>query len=280
MEEFDYRIRWRASGIRPGGHRSSRLGGGLEFHGHVGLLNATDPRRLDLRASIANPNREWQFRLYRQIGEIGVAVLADLSASMAYAGIQAKPALLARLVRVIARSAQRRNDSFSFVAADENLREDFYLPPTRLYGAVADLAARLEAAPLAGRSHTGLLAAADLLAGRRKLIFLISDFHFPLAAAERLVDALAAHDLVPLVLWDATETHEFPRRGLALLEDAESGRRRAVWLRPGLRSRWQAAMAERRLALQRLFLARGVAPLFVGADFSPETLGEYFLGGA
>ncbi len=280
MEEFDYRIRWRAASIWPGGHRGAALGGGQEFHGHVGLLDATDPRRLDLRASLANPARQWLFRLYRQESEIQVVLLADLSASMGYVGAASKLALLARLVRVIGRSAQRAGDRFGFMGADGVLREDFLLPPTRRYGAVADLAARLEATSLAGRSHAGLAAAAERLAGRRKLVFLVSDFHFPLAEADRLLTALAAHQVVPLVLWDEREIREPPAAGFTLLQDAETGAARPVWLRPAQRARWRIAIDERRVALERLFLEHGAAALFVDAGFTPELLGQHFLGQA
>lgn len=279
MEEFDYRIRWRTRSVRPGGHLGSVLGSGTEFHTHVGILDAGDPRRLDLRASIANPGRTWRFRLYRQAGEIQVALLADLSASLAYAGSDAKPALLARLVRIIGRSAQRAGDRFTFLGADATLRDDLLLPPTRAYGAVAELAAQLEHAPLTGRGHAGLMDAAAQLAGRRKLVFVASDFHFPIDDIERLLHALADHHVVPLVLWDDTETQAPSAAGFALLEDAESGTVRPVWLRPSQRARWRAAVAARRIELERSFLAAGAVPLFVGAGFVPEMLGEYFLGG-
>lgn len=279
MEEFDYRIRWRTRGVRPGIHLGTMLGAGTEFHTHVGILDAGDPRRLDLRASIASPGRAWRFRLYRQAGEIQATLLADLSASMAYTGTASKPALLARLVRIVGRSAQRAGDRFSFLAADAHVRDDLFLPPTRAYGAVAELAERLQAYPPAGRGHAGLMDAAAQLAGRRKLVFVASDFHFPIADTVRLLQTLAEHQVVPLVLWDDTETEALPGGGFALLEDAESGSATPVWLRPSQRARWRAAVAARRVELERTFLAAGAVPLFVGTGFTPEMLADHFLEG-
>jgi hypothetical protein len=94
------------------------------------------------------------------------------------------------------------------------------------------------------------------------------------------MDALSAHEVIPLVLWDDTETRDFPASGFALLEDAEGGGVRAVWLRPSQRARWREAVAARRTELERLFLAKGAVPLFIGSDFSPELLGEHFSGAA
>ena len=68
------------------------------------------------------------------------------------------------------------------------------------------IAAALRTAALEGRNADGLLDAARYLGRRRALVLLASDFHFELAFTRRLLAALAAHFVVPVVVWDAAET--------------------------------------------------------------------------
>jgi len=295
MEEFDYRIRWRSAEVLPGAHRGLREGPGVEFHGHVGMLDAPDPRRLDLRASIANPGGGWLFRRMRQTSGIGVVLLADVSASMG-AGGAARPVTasaarttdaaasrmptLARLLRMIGQSARRTSDSFSLIAADAAMHEALFLPPTRAPGAIADIAARVAAFVPSGRGHAGVIEAAENLAGRRRLVFVASDFCWPLADVERLLAALAPHQVQPIVLWDDAGTRALKLHGLVELDDAEGGAGRAVWLRPRQRERWQSAIADWRAQLAETFAAHGVAPLFVDEGFAADAIADWLREGA
>ena len=54
-EEFHYRIDAPARGHFPGHHRSRRGESGFEFRSHALLVDAPDPRRLDLHASLRDP---------------------------------------------------------------------------------------------------------------------------------------------------------------------------------------------------------------------------------
>ncbi|WP_085315733.1 DUF58 domain-containing protein [Derxia lacustris] len=271
MDEFDYRIRWRSAEVLPGAHRGLRDGAGSEFGGHVGLLGAPDPRRLDLRASIANPGGGWLFRRMRQHSGIGVMLLLDVSASMAAGG--ARMATLAWLARLIGHSARRGGDSFGAIAADARLRDALHLPPTRAPGAVAEFAARLDAFVPDGHGHAGLVEAADSLAGRRRLVFVASDFCWPLADVDRLLQALAPHQVQPLLLTAGSGLPAGPD-GLIEVDDAEGGAGRALWLRPAQRARWQTALADWRRGLAERFAAHGIAPL-AAAEPSAEDIGEW-----
>ena len=113
---------------------------------------------------------------------------------------------------------------------------------------------------------------------QRGLVFIVSDFHLPLPLLRRVLDSLAGHDLVPVVLWHPSEFTLGARSGLATLLDPESGRRRLVWWRPALAARWQAAHDERRDALQRLFAAHGLRPLWLEGSFDADALTKHFHG--
>ncbi|WP_051378386.1 hypothetical protein [Derxia gummosa] len=297
MEEFDYRIRWRSAEVLPGAHRGLRDGPGSEFHGHVGLLGAPDPRRLDLRASLAMPGGGWLFRRTRQTSGIGVVLLADVSASMGAGAAGAvkgaaggghgispdagagRMALLARLARLTGHSARHAGDSFGLVAADTAIRDDLWLAPSRAPGAIAEIADRLDGFVPTGHGHAGLIDAADTLAGRRRLVFVASDFCWPIDDVERLLTALAPHQVQPIVLGDAAAEAVPDWRGLVEIDDAEGGAARAAWLRPSQRARWQAALADWRVGLAASFAAHGLTPLHADASLAAEDITQWLAEG-
>ena len=277
MEEFHYRLGWRSRGHLPGAHRATQSGAGFEFVGHRSLANGGDARRLDIRASLRDPFERWQVRVFSQRSAVPVVLVADLSASMAIHGQQDKWATLTRFARTLAWSVSRNGDLFSFVGCDDAVRADLFIPPTQRRGAALELTTRLDAARPAGRSGAGgLLQAFQWLPQRRSLVFLLSDFHFPLAVAEQLLASLRMHDIVPVVLWDPVETCVPRGRGLLRLQDSESGRHRMVWLRPGLQERWRQTLGERRTALRRLCELRGRAALIIERAVDPDQITRYF----
>jgi len=95
IREVHYRVGGPVRGHFPGHHRSTRGESGFEFRGHAPLLDAPDPRRLDLHASLRDPFGQWRVRVYRQRMSVPVAVVADLSASMGFAASPPKLHVLA-----------------------------------------------------------------------------------------------------------------------------------------------------------------------------------------
>jgi uncharacterized protein (DUF58 family) len=90
--------------------------------------------------------------------------------------------------------------------------------------------------------------------------------------------ALASRDVVPVVLWATYEFDHWPRRGLAQLQDLESGQRRTVWFRPALADAMASAGARRRAELRRRFADHGWRAFFCDGAFDPATLNAYFHG--
>lgn len=277
MDEFHYRIGWRSRGHVPGAHRGLQAGAGFEFTGNRNLTDSGDARRLDIRASLRDPFERWQVRVFAQRSAVPVALVADLSASMAVQGRFDKWSTLQRFAQALAWSVGRNGDLFTFVGCDDAVRPDLFIPPTQRRSALIELSTRLDAArPLARQGAAGLLEAAAWLPQRRSLVFLLSDFHFPLATSETLLDSLRFHDVVPVVLWDPVETQVPRGGGLLRLEDSESGRQRLLWLRPALRARWLQAIGQRRTDLQRLCESRGRPPLMLDGDFDADRITHYF----
>ena len=276
LKEFHYKIDWRSKSHLPGHHRSNQSGGGIEFRGNVPLLASPDPRRLDIRASLSDPFDQWFVRSFRQRSQVPVYVLADLSASIGFAGESRKLDVLADFAASLAYSAHRTGDRFAFVGGDQEIRPDFFLPPTHSLGAGLDLARRLRDFTPVGTSSSGLLAATRYVVRQRCLIFLMSDFHFNDALLESLWNSLLPHRICPVVLWDRGEYARLPRFGLVTAQDSESGRKRTLLMRPALQERIIAAFAARRAALNVFFTRQGTRPIFLEDGFDAETFTRYF----
>ena len=314
--EFHYRLRGSARGLFPGQHRSRSGESGFEFRGHAALHDAPDARRLDLHASLRDPFGGWVVRRYSERKAIAVALVADLSASMGFdasaqargdgaaplrgdgpapsrvdvpapsrvdgpapsrRGPQRKLDVLADFAACLAWSAWRSGDSFGFVGCDDHVRADLAVPQTRRRGAGIALAQALRRLQPRGASARALRDAQHHLPARRALVFLVSDFHLPLAELENVLASLALHDVVPVVLWQPSEFELGAARGLAFAAEPESGAQRWLWWRPALREAWRAAHRQRREALEALFRSHRLAPLFIEGGFDAVAVTRHFL---
>jgi len=282
VPDLHYRIGAAVLGHFPGRHRSSRGESGFEYRGQANLLDAPDPRRLDLHASLRDPFGDWKVRVYSQRKAVPVVMVADLSASMGFVGARRKLDVVADFAESLGTSAWRNGDSFGFVGCDAAVRSDLLLLPTRARGAATRHAQALRSVRLGGRpgdpaaSAGGLALAHRHLGRQRALVFLVSDFHLPLAEIEGVLASMAHHDVVPLVVWDATEFKLTARSGLAHIVDPETGQRRLVWWRAALRERWREAIEQRRHALLQLFRAHRLRPLFIEGGFDADVVTRHF----
>jgi hypothetical protein len=108
------------------------------------------------------------------------------------------------------------------------------------------------------------------------LVFLVSDFHLPIAEMPTLLRQFAPHELVPVVVWDPLEFALPAQRGLAPLVDLETGRRRLVWWRPALREKWLEHGRAHRAALMALFSAQRLQPLIIDGAFDADAVTRHF----
>jgi hypothetical protein len=286
-QEFHYRLASRVRGTRPGSHPASSIGAGQEFVSHMRLYDRPDPRRLDLRASLREVRGEWLIRVTRQRASISVYAVVDVSRSMQFGSERPKLASVAEFLESLGLSAFRAGDALGMLAFDTRERTDLFVPARTSRGMGTLMAAKLRGhayagagdVPRAGGSR-GLEQAVSLLAGREGLVFVVSDFHWPLERLSVVLDALAHAFVVPIVVWDRAEVEPPSRNGIAFLEDSESGAQRTLWMRPGLRARWREAVAAHRERLDRLFEVRGVRPYYLLGSFDAQSLSRYFVENA
>ncbi|MFG1478914.1 hypothetical protein V5F53_09635 [Xanthobacter sp. V4C-4] len=265
---------WRPRGHKPGAHAAAGDGGDGRFHSLAPLLARPDPRRIDIRASIRDPFEAVHVRTFAPRRAVTVTALVDLSGSMGCAGLAGA---VARLVATCAASAIAGGDAFSLIAADAAPRPDLFIPASRRRGLAREVLHRLTHAPRAGRGATGLLAATEQIPRARGIVVLVSDFLMPQTELRALLDALHRHDVIPVVARSAAAEGALPRFGLIDLVDAETGARRLVFMRPGLRARWQAQAQARGRALDTLFASHGLAPFSLTDRFDPDALLDFLL---
>jgi len=279
-DDFHYRLPTRVGGQRPGAHPGLGLGSGGEFIAHDSLFRRPDPRRLDLRASLHRAARlddDWLVRVHRQRASVPVHLVVDVSASMHFGAPLRKLEHVAAFARSLGRSAYRLGDRVALHAFDAHERGDLRLPASHGRG-VGELIAQILCSCRGGAGGAqGLLEATAQLAGRDALVFIASDFHWPLDGLGAALDRLGHAYVVPMVVWDPHEIEPPPANGIAAARDAESGRERTLWMRPALRARWRRAVAERRAELRRLFAARSLRPFAIEGRFDPEAMSRYFI---
>lgn len=284
--EFHYRMPMQVHGYRPGSHHGSSIGGGQAFAAHARLFDHPDPRRLDLRASLRHVGHEWLVRLARQRTAVTVHAVVDVSASMTFGSVRSKLDIAGDFVDSLGRSAFRVGDPVGMLAFDTALRDDLMMPPRHHRGAGAAMHALLREGDRLtarregknnGNGAAGLRRAAERLAGREGLVFVVSDFHWPLDTLRATFELFAPALIVPIVVWDVAELEAPSKNALLMVRDAESHERRALWMRPALRAQWRDAVADRRAQIETLCRAHGVRPFYLSGAFDPEALSRYFL---
>ena len=276
IKEFTYQIGWRTRGRHPGRHASAQRGLGMEFRGHAPLISYPDPRRIDLRQTIRDPFDQVWVRIFNQKSSVPVYVVCDLSGSMGFSGQMRKLEIAAEITASAAYSAFRVNDPFGFVGFDEKVRDDWmFTSSIKVHGAF-ELTDRLAAHRPGHVAATALDDVAQFLPRERSLVLLVSDFHTPLEQLGDQLTTLMRHHVVPLVLWDAAEYRNLPEFGIASVTDCETGARRTLFLRKHYRERILQAFADRRRALEKLFMSVDMPPLFIEDRFDADALTEYF----
>lgn len=278
--DLPYRIVWRSRALRQGAHRSTQSGAGGLFRNLATLLEYNDPRRIDLRQTLRDPFETLHVRRFEEKSQIGVTMLIDVSGSMAFRGASRKMALAADLAQVFAASVRRAGDTFALYAADETVRDELSVTPTRSRAGETEMVAALRAYVPGQKGASGLIEAALGIGRKRNLVVVVSDFLLPEAELEALFEALTGHDVVPIRIADSRESAKLPPWGLVELADLETGRRRLVAMRPALRAEWQRRIETRRSLFRALAARYGREPFEVTDRIAWDRLGAHLAAGA
>jgi uncharacterized protein (DUF58 family) len=278
--DLPYRIVWLSRALRQGMHRSTQSGAGGMFRDLATLLEYPDPRRIDLRQTLRDPFGTLHVRRFEEKSEIGVTMLLDVSGSMGFKGAARKMTIAADLACAFAAAVRRAGDRFALYAADDRVREELSVPPTRSRAGEAAMDAALRAFRPARKGAAGLVEAARRVGRRRNLVVVVSDFLLPDDQFEALFDALTGHDVVPIRISDSREGARLPSWGLLELTDLETGRRRLVAMRPKLKVEWQRRSEARRSFFRQLAARYGREPFEIADAIPWDRLGAHLAAGA
>jgi hypothetical protein len=278
--DIPYRLAWRTRTARVGAHRSTFAGTGGMFRDLTSLLDARDPRRIDLRQSLRDPFENTYVRRLEQTSAISVSVLMDVSTSMTFSGRSRKFALACDLAQTIASSAIRTGDTFALIAADTDVRTDLTLAPSRSRSAIAQKIDEMRRFVPSCAGAGGLIEAATLTTGRRGLVFLVSDFLMPDDRIHAIFERLSRHDVIPVALHDSAEIEALPEWGIVELADLETGRRRLIVLRPSFKETWRRRIEARRSDFRSIARHYGREPFQVTDRIDWERLGAHLMSGA
>ena len=185
VPEFVYTVPHRVRGGRPGAHAGRSAGPGTDFVSHQRLFEHPDPRRLDLRASLRQPGTDWLVRVNRQRTSMVVRVVVDVSASMGCGEPRSKLQRAADFVESLGLSAWRVGDAVELRAFDQQPCDELHLGPSLARGALASMALALRRHSTRAGGSDGALDSVAQWAGRTGLVFVVSDFRWPLPPPSR-----------------------------------------------------------------------------------------------
>ena len=276
IKEFNYHINWRSNSHRPGTHRSSQRGMGMEFRGHATLLSYPDPRRIDLRQTIRDPMEQIYVRIFNQKSATPVFVLCDMSGSMQYGSHQRKISIAGDIAQSVAQSVTHNGDPFGFIGFDDIIREDWLATLSSRPHMAIEMAEALKAYQPDEVGSSALIETVRMLPRERSLIFLVSDFHMPMEELEASLVLMLQHHIIPVILWDTSEYKDLPEFGIANVTDPETGGKRTLFLRKEYKNRILESFKQRRKAIEDLFLRFDMQPFFVENQFDADLLSDYF----
>ncbi len=251
-------------------------GRGSEFEELREYAPGDDIRTIDWKVT-ARSGRPF-VRQYIEERELTVIAAVDLSASLRHGGgVLDKDAMVRMAAASILYATIGNNDRAGLLLFSD--RVDSWTRPKKGKGHAVFLEERLRRAHPEGRGTDlrGALIRLGIVAKRRSLLFVLSDFLAP--DFERPLRALALrHDVIPVVFRDPLDD-ALPRAGLVAVRDLETGEERVVdFDHPRVRERYERAGLRRLEERWRLFTTLGLRPLEMTRGDDPvQALIQYFM---
>ena len=273
---FTYQIPWKSSSIHFGEHRGTQRGLGFEFKGNVPLIDYPDARRVDLRQSLRDPYEQVQVKSFNQDNTTPIFAVCDLSSSMQFKGKARKLDLAKEIAASIAYSAFESSDVFSFIAYNQHVIEDLTLSLSHHIHQSFEVIEKLGEYKKMRVGSEGILEVPQYLSQHKGLIFWISDFHMPITLIEQAMNAMSAHQVIPIVLWDDQEYKKLPKFGFGNLIDPETGDNQTIFFRESVREQFEEAFAARKQALETLFTSFDSQAIYINGKYDPEVMSHYF----
>ncbi len=273
---FYYQAPWKSSSIHFGEHRGTQRGLGDEFKGNMSLIDYPDARRMDLRQTLRDPYEQVQVKLFNQDNITPIFAVCDVSSSMQFKGQRRKLDLAKEIAASIAYSAFETSDVFSVIAYHQQVIETLTLSLSHHVHQAFEVIDQLGQYQEMRVGAEGILEVPQYLSQHRGLVFWISDFHMPLSLIEQAFNAMSAHQVIPVVLWDEYEYTKLPKFGFGNMIDPETGMNRTIFFRQSVREQFEEAFAARKQALEILFTRFDSQAIYIHDQYDPDVMSRYF----
>jgi uncharacterized protein (DUF58 family) len=273
---FTYQIPWKSNSFHFGEHRGTQRGLGFEFKGNLPLIDYPDARRLDLRQSLRDPYEQVQVKIFNQDNTTPIFALCDLSSSMQFKGKNRKLDLAKEIAASIAYSAFEKSDEFSFIGYNQHVVEELTLSLSHHVHQAFEVINQLSDYKKMGVGAEGIKDVPQYLSQHKSLVFWISDFHMPMSLIKQTMNAMSAHHVIPVVLWDDQEYKKLPRFGFSNMIDPETGHNTTIFFRQSVRDQFEASFIMRKQALETLFTSFDSQAIYISDQYDPEIMSHYF----
>ncbi|HEY6820489.1 MAG TPA: DUF58 domain-containing protein [Burkholderiales bacterium] len=267
LRRLEWTVIRRLDGLLHGDYRTLFRGFGLDLADLREYQYHDDVRRIDwnVTARLQTP----YVREYNEDRDVTAWFLLDLSPSVDFGSRELKKrAVSIEFVTVLARLLTRHGNRVGAMFYGEGV--DALIPPRAGRRHVLHLVDAMLRRPQADRSRAtdlaGLLRPALQAAGRRSLVFIVSDFFSAPGWGRPLAQLAQRHEALAVRLHDPLE-RELPDLGLMLVQDSETGEQVFVDTHDrGFRRRFAAAAARREAAIRAAFRDAGVDALELSTD--------------
>lgn len=266
---FDYKTPFLLNALRESEHKSKRQGTGSDFYKKTAFLADPNPGKIDVFSSLTDPFEAIYVKSYRQRSKLDVLTLIDGSNSMAIAD---KETLISQCEQSIRYSVAARNDNYHSYLISQKIQTVNDSSVLKEHFALTTPAARQTNRAEAFNDIERLLPT------RRSLVFLLSDFHWNHEKLHQVLNSLAGHYLVPIVIWQSVEYDNFPLWRFVQIQDAETHEQRLVFITPKQKQLIQDSFSDRKLFLKQQFQAFDSRAFWLIDQFSAQSLSEFFHG--
>lgn len=261
---FDYKTNVLVRGLLLGSHKSRQRGSGSDFYKKSLFMDEPDTSRIDLNASLTDPFESLHVKTFRQRSKIDVLVLVDGSSSMLYDN---KTTLINTLFDSIRQSVLAASDNFhGYLLSHQLVRID---DSQQLHQSFTEVTPEHNQAQ-------AYLQVNQITPVKPALVFVISDFHWPLAQLQSLMTGLSAHLVVPIIVWKSAEYMDYPLWRFVELTDLETGKSALVFITPKQRSIIQQRYKQRETELKQHFRFFNQRPFWLIDDYSVTAMNRYF----
>ena len=267
LRKLEWTVIRRLDGLLHGDYRTLFRGFGLDLADLREYQYHDDVRRIDwnVTARLQTP----YVREYNEDRDVTAWFLLDLSPSVDFGSREVrKRAVSVEFVTVLARLLTRHGNRVGAMLYGD--RVDGVIPPRTGRRHVLHLVDAMLRRPEGQASRetdlAGLLRPALQTAGRRSLVFVVSDFISTPGWQKPLVQLAQRHEAVAVRLHDPLE-RELPDLGLMLIQDSETGEQLFVDTHDrGFRRRFVDAAARRESAIRAAFRDAGMDALELSTD--------------